>query len=386
VTKTIHEPEGAQRVPVVSYNRELSAAALRQLRLLASMPYVEERVVAMADAHLADGVAVGSVFATTHEVVPAALGGDIGCGMCALRFDLHAPTLDRRDLERALVALGKAIPVGTDGHSAKTARLPDSLAAPALSTATLEHEKERLAARQLGTLGGGNHFVELERDGGGCLWVLVHSGSRGMGGAVRNHHAAAAKAREALAIPALDTRDEAGRAYLDDVTWALSYARENRALMVRRVREVLADLFGAEADEASFVDVHHNFVARERHEERDYLVHRKGAVAAPEGATVIIPGSMGTASYLAEGRGDPTAFGSSSHGAGRVMSRGEARARVRPGELARAMGKVVYDERKARALVEEAPGAYRNIGEVLEDQAELVTPVVRLSPLMVLKG
>lgn len=386
MTATIHEPEGAQRVPVVSYNRELSPAALRQLRLLASMPYVEERVVAMADAHLADGVAVGSVFATTHAVVPAALGGDIGCGMCALRFDLHAPTLDRRDLQQALSALAKAIPVGTEGHSAKGARLPDSLAEAALSTSSLEHEKERLAPRQLGTLGGGNHFVELERDGGGCLWVLVHSGSRGMGGEVRNHHAAAAKARLDLPIPALDTREDTGRAYLEDVTWALAYARENRRVMLNRVCEVLADLFGAEADDGSMVDVHHNFVARERHGEHGYLVHRKGAVAAPAGATVIIPGSMGTASYLAEGLGERVSFGSSSHGAGRVMSRGDARAKVRPGELARAMGKVVYDERRARALVEEAPQAYRDIGEVMEDQGELVRAVVRLAPLVVLKG
>jgi tRNA-splicing ligase RtcB (3'-phosphate/5'-hydroxy nucleic acid ligase) len=393
MTPLVFPPEGAQRVPVVAWSSALSAATLRQLRRLASEPYVVDRVAAMPDAHVAEGVAVGTVFATEDEVVPAALGGDLGCGVAALRFEEGASSLSRRDRERLLGALASAVPVGDACQPGRGRPLPDSLASAPLSTKALERQRDTLAPRHVGTLGGGNHFLELDRDAGGSLWLLVHTGSRGMGAAVRAHHGRAAEAAggaarggEAGGLSALSVREGAGAAYLADLGWALAFARENRRLLMHTASAVVAELFGLEPDAASFLDVHHNYVEAELHDSRTLLVHRKGAVSAREGASVLVPGSMGTASYVARGLGNRLAFASCPHGAGRALSRTEARRALKPADLRRAMGRVAYDERRAGSLIEEAPQAYRPIGEVLDDGSELIEPVLRLEPLAVLKG
>lgn len=382
--RVIFDPDGGQRVPIRIWARQIALETVRQLRRLAARPYVVDFVAAMADAHVADGVAVGTVFATERTVVPRALGGDLGCGMSAVRLGVDAGTLGRRELEGVVDALGRAIPAGDAVHRGRGVDVPDRLLAQRLSTRSLEHTREALARRHLGTLGGGNHFLELDRDPEGGLWLLVHSGSRGLGAAVAAHHARAAAVRESDDLAGLDVEREDGRAYLDDVRWALDFARANRDALATRALEVIGD-FAAVVDEER-VDVHHNFVARERWFGRDVYVHRKGAVAVPAGTRALVPGSMGTASYLVEGLGNEGSFGSCSHGAGRVMSRKEARSAVRPEELRRAMRRVVFPERLARHLVEEAPSAYRDITEVLEDQEDLVRRRVRLEPVAVLKG
>ena len=334
--------EEGQRVPVLLWSRCPPPAAVKQLQRLAAQPWVVDQVARMPDLHLAEGVAVGTVFATEHHAIPAALGGDLGCGVTALRFRCHAPSLSRRQLGAALAALDRVIPTGDALQGRPGVPVPEGLAASPLSTGALGRARDRLAPLHLGTLGGGNHF--------------------------------------------LDTRAGAGQAYLADVAWALRFARANRDRIAARASEILADTLGAEPEPESRVDVHHNFLSREEHGSRPVLVHRKGAVAAPEGASVLIPGSMGTATYVAEGRGDPRSFCSCSHGAGRVMSRGEARARVTPKLLEAQLRRVVSDRRKIRTLIEEAPAVYRDICEVMEDQRELITPRLHLSPLGVLKG
>jgi tRNA-splicing ligase RtcB len=398
LSRVVFDPAGGQRVPVRIWARAITEETERQLVRVASQPYVVGHVAAMADAHVSQGIAVGTVFATEHAVVPAALGGDLGCGMSAARIGLDADGLDRRLLTRVVADLGRAIPTGDRTHRGAGVPVPDGLLAPALSTRSLDHAREALARRHLGTLGGGNHFLELDRDADGGLWLLVHSGSRGLGAAIAAHHAKAAGSASPLA--ALDVRHEAGAAYLGDLAWALAFARENRRRLAARAMEVLADVAGAaialdgtppasserDPHPAEAVDVHHNFVTRERWLDRELLVHRKGAVAVPKGALALIPGSMGTASYLVEGLGCEASFGSCSHGAGRVMSRREARDRIAPAGLARAMRDVVYPEGMARALVEEAPAAYRDVREVLEDQEDLVMRRTRVEPIAVLKG
>ncbi|WP_394825420.1 RtcB family protein [Pendulispora albinea] len=395
MSRIVFEPERGQRVPVRIWARALGEATLRQLQHIASQPYVVEHVAAMADAHVAEGVAVGTVFATEHTVVPRALGGDLGCGMSAVRLGARSDSLDRRALERVITQLGKAIPTGDSTHRGRGVPVPDPLLAEPLSTRALEHTREALTRRHLGTLGGGNHFLELERDPEGYLWVLVHSGSRGLGAAIAAHHARAAEAvppatdeasaRGALA--GLDTRTEHGAAYLRDLTWALAFARANRAALLARALDVLSDTSHASHGAGEpLVDIHHNFVARERWFGRELLVHRKGAVSVPSGTMALIPGSMGTASYIVEGLGHEAAFGSCSHGAGRVMSRKEARARIRAPAFARSMRRVVYPKHLEAGLVEEAPAAYRDIVEVLDDQGDLVRRVLRLEPVAVLKG
>jgi tRNA-splicing ligase RtcB len=378
------EPKRGQRVPIRIWASAISPETIRQLERLASRPYVVDFVAAMADAHVSEGIAVGTVFATERTVVPRALGGDLGCGMSALRIGEGAESLERRTLEDILHALGRVIPTGNALHRGRGIDVPEGVLALPLSTRSLEHTREALARRHLGTLGGGNHFLELDRDPDGGLWLLVHSGSRGLGAAVAAHHDRAASAGDAKALAGIDVHAAGGEAYLGDVRWALDFARTNREAIASHALSVLGDFVPVSVEER--IDIHHNFVEKEHWFGRDVFVHRKGAVAVPKGTLALIPGSMGTASYIVEGLGSEEAFGSCSHGAGRVMSRKEARTAIRPEALKRAMRRVVYPESLSTHLVEEAPGAYRDITEVLDVQEDLVRRRVRLEPIAVLKG
>ncbi len=277
--------------------------------------------------------------------------------------------------------------MGDAVHRGQGAAVPEGLLDAPLSTHALERARERLARRHLGTLGGGNHFVELDREvGGDGLWVLIHSGSRGLGAAVAGHHLGVARAIGEGSIPGIAVDSQEGRACLADLAWAFRFGAANRAALLHSAAGVVAEALAISLEEGSGIDVQHNFVAAEEHFGHPLWVHRKGAIAAPAGARVLIPGSMGTASYLAEGLGEPTAFHSASHGAGRVMARRQARERIRLDRFVRSMGRVVYDTRRASELIEEAPAAYRKIAEVLEDESDLVRPLLRLEPLVVLKG
>lgn len=380
-------PNGAEGgIPIRAWAPDLTSDALRLLQLVASRPWAVDHVAAMPDVHVAEGVAVGTVFATHDTLVPAALGGDLGCGIAAARFDFAAATLSLAQLEKLLGALARRFPSGDEGHRLRGAEVPDGLLQAALSTGALEHTRERLAKRHLGTLGGGNHFIEIDRDAGGDLWLLVHSGSRGLGSAIGTHHCKAAEGIGEKPLAGLPVDSEPGGAFLADLRWTLAFAKANRDRLIEQTAEAVQDLVGAAMVPTSRLDVPHNFVEQAEHGGRRLWVHRKGAISAPAGARAVIPGSMGTASYLVEGLGEPTSFGSASHGSGRCMSRREARERIKRGELERSMRRVVFDARRADALVEEAPAAYRDIREVLEAEADLVRPLLRLDPIAVFKG
>jgi tRNA-splicing ligase RtcB (3'-phosphate/5'-hydroxy nucleic acid ligase) len=386
MARVIPPPAGRSAVPVHVWSREPPPAAVAQLERIAAQPYVVGHVAGMPDLHVAHGVAVGTVFATAGVVVPSALGGDLGCGVAAVQLDVPARALGGQDLQRILAGWSARIPVGDAVHHGKGATAPSELLAQPLSTSSLEHARERLVRRHLGTLGGGNHFVELDRDMSGAVWLLVHSGSRGLGSAIGAHHLRAAETSGFGDIPGLSVDSDAGRACLADMSWALAFASANREALLASAALVVHHVAGANSDPSTRIDVHHNFPREEEHLGRKVWIHRKGAIAAPAGARVLIPGSMGTASYLALGLGEATSFASASHGAGRVMTRREACERIRVDRLARSMHRVVHDERRAPALVEEAPEAYREITEVLEDEVDLVRPIQRLEPLVVLKG
>lgn len=375
-----------QRVPVRVWARAPPPEAIRQLVRIANEPWAVDFVAGMADVHVAEGVAVGTVFATERTVVPRALGGDLGCGMAAMRLSVEAARLDRATLVRLVDALDRAIPSGDATHRGAGAAVPDALLSAPMSTRALAHTRDALARRHLGTLGGGNHFLELDRDADGDVWLLVHSGSRGLGAAIAAHHLRVAEASGGGGLARLDVESARGAAYLGDLAFALAFARENREALAQRAIGLLAEELRQEVGVERIVDLHHNFVAREVWGGRQRLVHRKGAVHAQRGGLALIPGSMGTASYVVEGLGNEASFGSCSHGAGRVLRRSEARAKISPPALARVMRHVVFPEARARALVEEAPAAYRDLGEVLEDQADLVVRRVRLEPIAVLKG
>ena len=387
-----------QRVPLHVWGRDVGEDAVRMLRALASAPWVVEHVAAMPDAHVSENVCVGTVFVTEHTVVPSALGGDLGCGMRAVRVVSSGFSADRSLLDRVVSALERAIPVGEAEHRGPLDDLPEELGRAPLSTGALAHLRERKGPRHLGTLGGGNHFVELDTDAEGGLWLLVHSGSRGLGSAIFAHHARVAETQgQGRGLVGLDVRLALGRAYVDDLAFALAFARANREVLTAKALAVVCDVLGLEPESfpemvaedltaPSSVDVHHNFVAEESWGERRLWVHRKGAVRAESGSWVLVPGSMGTASYLARGKGCADSFGSCSHGAGRLLSRKEARKTIRRDAFERSMRKVAYPRGLSDKLVEEAPRAYRDVREVLDDQADLVTPVRRLEPIAVLKG
>jgi tRNA-splicing ligase RtcB len=333
-------------------------------------------VALMPDAHLAEDVCVGTVLAA-DRVFPQAVGGDIGCGMSAIRFDAAADRIDDEHSARAIFdAIGSRIPI------AKHHTLPSwgAIDPSALSHRSLVKHAERDGIRELGTVGRGNHFVELQRDEAGDLWAMIHTGSRAMGPAIRDHHTRGAPRAGKLAY--LDDPS----AYLGDVAWARAYARESRRRIAGELAAILRELFSIERDEREAIDVDHNHVAREPCFGRELWVHRKGAMSAPEGAPGVIPGSMGTASYHVEGRGHPDALSSCSHGAGRSMSRGLARRAISVSRLFDETRGIWIDPRVAARLSEEAPSAYKDIGKVMKAQRDLVRIVRRLTPVLVYKG
>lgn len=384
--QVIFDEARGQRVPVHLWARDASRETVEQLVHIASRPYVTRHVAAMADAHVAHGVAVGTVFATQRTVVPRALGGDLGCGIAATRLSVDAEQLDRRTLERIVDALGRAIPAGDAVHRGAGIEVPGRLLQGSLSTHALLRTRDALAKKHLATLGGGNHFLEIDRDADGGTWLLVHSGSRGLGAAIAAHHVRAAEAHDADPLAGIDVESATGRAYLDDLDWALAFARTNRDALGSRALVVIADVLGADVEAEEHLDVPHNFVTRETWDGEPLFVHRKGAVCVPRGVRALVPGSMATASYVVEGLGCSAAFDSCSHGAGRVLTRTEARSRIRAHTLARDMRRIVWPEHLARRLVEEAPSAYRNVTDVLDAQRDLVVRQRRLEPMAVLKG
>jgi tRNA-splicing ligase RtcB len=313
------------------------------------------------------------------------VGGDIGCGVAAIAFDVEAGALDDEHVAAAVLSgLREGIP--SIRHSRRSgARLPGQLESGELSAPALEARKRHEAAAQIGTLGRGNHFVELQRGDDGRLWSMVHSGSRGIGQAIRDHHLARCPAgRHGFRF--VDAGGEAGRAYLADASWAVAYATASRRAMVDVVGEVVARVLGAGADRGSFVDCNHNHVRRETHAGETFWVHRKGAMPAGDGEPGLIPGSMGTPSVHVVGRGCVDALCSSAHGAGRRLSRTDARRTISTRDVGRQMRGVWFDHRVAAGLREEAPSAYKDIDAVLRAQRDLVRIVRRLRPVLSFKG
>jgi tRNA-splicing ligase RtcB (3'-phosphate/5'-hydroxy nucleic acid ligase) len=342
------------------------------------------RVALMPDAHLAEDVCVGTVVGTSDTLYPNAVGGDIGCGVAAIAFDIEAARVrDRRVGARFLARLYERIPFVRHRRGDHPA-LPDELRDRPLSPA-LEKARRREAEAQLGTIGSGNHFIELQEDEAGQLWLMLHSGSRGLGQAIRDHHLARCRSGR-LGLRFVEAESTAGREYLADLDWALAYADLNR----RRMMDVAVDVLGRIADARpvhdSYLHCHHNHVRREAHGGETLWVHRKGAIPAALGEVGLVPGSMGTASVHVVGLGHEGALGSCAHGAGRRLSRSDARRRISVTQLAREAGEVLFDHRLAASLRDEAPSAYKDIDSVLAAQRDLARVTRRLRPVLVYKG
>ena len=343
------------------------------------------RVAVMPDVHLSEDVCVGTVVATDRRLIPKAVGGDIGCGMVSVRTDAAADLLaSERAAARLFDGLGRRVPVNRHRAATMPEALPPDLAA-GLSDARLTALARRDGRAQFGTLGSGNHFVEFQADDDDRLWVTVHSGSRAMGQAILRHHLEAATPTRGR-IVSIDADTDAGRAYLADVAWARRYAAANRDAIVSAVDAVLRDAFGVALEPGTAIAADHNHVRSEVHGGRRWWVHRKGALSARADEPGIVPGSMGTATFHVRGRGCAAALCSSSHGAGRAMSRSEARRRISVRRLGRETRGVWLDRRFERRLLDEAPSAYKDVRRVMRAQRELTRIVRELRPLLCYKG
>jgi tRNA-splicing ligase RtcB (3'-phosphate/5'-hydroxy nucleic acid ligase) len=364
-----------------------------QAELTAAMPFVFPHVALMPDAHLGLGATVGSVIPTLRTLMPAAVGVDIGCGMIAVRSQLSVADLGGRPLAPLREAIEAAVPLSagqannrlTDSARARVAELE---AVPGVEPdARLRRWRE-----QLGSLGSGNHFIEVSLDEEQRVWLFLHSGSRGVGNKMAQHHIkVAAQLMERYWVRLAD-RDLAYLvegtaefdAYLRDLRWAQRYALLNREEMMDRVVGCLASFVGTEVVETERINCHHNFTATERHFGKVVWVSRKGAIEARQGQPGLIPGSMGTASYVVEGRGNPVALSSAPHGAGRAYSRSAARRAFTRDQLRQAM--VGIEFRDSEAFLDEIPAAYKDIDRVMLDAADLVTVRHTLRQIVNVKG
>ncbi|GAA1396632.1 RtcB family protein [Kitasatospora putterlickiae] len=388
------------RVPIRMWTdpATVEGQAMQQLRNISSLPWLHGLAV-MPDVHLGKGATVGSVIAMRGAVCPAAVGVDIGCGMSAVKTSLTAKDLPD-DLARLRSRIEQAIPVGRGLHSSPvdpgkvhgvpTGGWDDFWQRFDAVAPEVKWRRER-AAQQMATLGGGNHFIEVCVDDTGAVWLMLHSGSRNIGKELAEHHMGVAQSLphnqglidRDLAVFIADTPQMA--AYRQDLFWAQEYAKRNRALMMALFQDVVRREFPrAKVAFDEVISCHHNYVSEESYDGVDLLVTRKGAIRAGSGDYGIIPGSMGTGSYIVRGLGNEASFNSASHGAGRKMSRNAAKKRFTTQDLAEQTKGV--ECRKDAGVVDEIPGAYKPIEKVIEQQRDLVEVVAHLKQVVCVKG
>lgn len=377
---------------LINWASDIEPETIAQAERTAALPVIAGHVALMPDAHVGTGATVGSVIPTKGAILPSAVGVDIGCGMAAVELDVTASQL-ADDLNPLEDLIAQAIPAGlAKGHAHATkASVAFFEANPPVSE--LSEDLVARARNQFGSLGGGNHFFELCLDERDRVWVLLHAGSRGVGKTLADGHIKIARGLARDAMLDLEDLDLAWfvqgtpefSSYIGDMLWAQRYALANRdAMLDAALRTVLDFLgFGRETDR---VNCHHNYAQLEMHEGQELWITRKGAIRAGIGDRGLIPGSMGAASYIVEGRGNPLSFSSCSHGAGRRMSRNKARDTFTAADLVAQMGDRVWQKDQAAHLVDEIPSAYKSIAQVMADQADLVHVVHTLRQVLNYKG
>ena len=395
-------------MPIKQWTRgvQVEEVALRQLENLARLPFVRPWVAAMPDVHWGIGATVGSVIPSIGAIIPAAVGVDIGCGMAAVRTTLRASDLPDT-LSGVRKSIERSVPHGRSkgGRRGDQGAWPDPPERVATVWSSLRERFDRIADKHpqvrksnhihhLGTLGTGNHFIEVCLDEEDRVWAMLHSGSRGVGNRIGTYFIELAKTDMRRVLANLPDRDlayfvegsEHFSDYCDAVGWAQDFARHNRELMMAATLQGLRQTRGIPPFEleTTAVNCHHNYVAREKHFGQDVLITRKGAVRAGQGELGIIPGSMGTRSYIVRGKGNPESFHSCSHGAGRAMSRGEARRRFTVDDHRRATAGI--ECRKDADVIDETPMAYKPIEAVMEAQRDLVDVVHTLRQVVCVKG
>lgn len=365
---------------------------IEQAKNLANLPFAFNHIALMPDTHQGYGMPIGGVLATHGVVIPNAVGVDIGCGMCAIKTNLTVEGFCVGAIKAVMGEIRKAVPVGFSHHREKLAALAMPIVLEKMPIVEREFEKART---QLGTLGGGNHFIEIQKDEYGGIWIMIHSGSRNLGKQVADHYNKIAKALNAKWHTAVDPKADLAffpsdtaeaRDYLAEMNYCLAFSKANRAKMMEAIKTAFR-LVNPDTQFGETLDIQHNYAAWENHFGQNVIVHRKGATQARVGQRGIIPGSQGTASYIVEGLGNPESFMSCSHGAGRRMGRKEAERTLNLADEIRKMDdKGILHGIRGKGDLDEAASAYKDIDVVMQEQQDLVKILTRLEPMAVIKG
>jgi len=388
------------KIPLKIWAEDIEEGALEQAKHLTELPFAFKHIAIMPDAHQGYGMPIGGVMATKDVIVPNAVGVDIGCGMCAVKTSLTE--IDTDTLKKIMGEIRKVIPVGFKKHQEKQdeSLMPYDRLHPNCQQTIVKREFDN-ALKSLGTLGGGNHFIEIQKGDDGHIWIMIHSGSRNLGKQVADYYNKLAVAlnerwfsqvskKWELAFLPIDNKE--AQAYLREMNYCVEFALANRELMMKRIMKIFKDCYFEDGtwrdiDFDEMINIAHNYASLENHFGHNVWVHRKGATKATKGLIGIIPGSQGTSSYIVEGLGNPESFMSCSHGAGRKMGRKQAQRELDLEKEVKALDKkgILHSIRGVKDL-DEAPGSYKNIDEVMENQKDLVKIKVELKPLAVIKG
>ena len=381
--------------PVKIWTDNVEESAMRQIENLTTLPFLFHHLAIMPDVHAGMGMPIGGVLACKDAVIPNAVGVDIGCGMCAVKTNWKIDNIPPEVLRKKIMrGIRKRIPLGMDHHKEPQdeAYLPTG---HDIDKTVIVKQRQISITKEVGTLGGGNHFIELQKDEEGTLWIMIHSGSRNLGSRVGEHYNNIARVlnekwhsvvKPELRLSFLPWGTKEFEMYWNEMRFCIDFALCNRRLMMQRIEEVIADaLPGIEFE--PMINIAHNYAAFEHHYGEDVIVHRKGATLAREGVVGIIPGSQGTASYIVEGVGNPESFCSCSHGAGRVMSRSAAiKTLDMAEEVAQLEAKGIVHAIRCQDDMQEASGAYKDIETVIKNELDLVKVKTRLLPIAVIKG
>ena len=381
--------------PVKIWTNSVEESAMRQIENLTTLPFLFHHLAIMPDVHAGMGMPIGGVLACKNAVIPNAVGVDIGCGMCAVKTNWKVADIPM-DTMRIQIMRGirKRIPLGMEHHK----EAQDEKYLPQghdIDKMEIVKRRQTAITKEVGTLGGGNHFIELQKDEEGSLWIMIHSGSRNLGKLVGDYYNEKARVLNArwwsvvspdIRLPFLPLRTEEFNDYWQEMEYCIDFALCNRKLMMERIEEVISDAI-PEITFEPMINIAHNYAAWEHHFGEEVIVHRKGATLAREGVIGIIPGSQGTASYIVEGLGNPESFCSCSHGAGRTMSRTAAiRDLDMKEEVERLEAKGIIHAIRGQSDMQEASGAYKDIETVIANEADLVKVKTRLLPVAVIKG
>ncbi|MBW6480785.1 MAG: RtcB family protein [Bacteroidales bacterium] len=382
-----------EKLPIKLWLNDVEEGALLQARNLANLPFAFKHIALMPDCHQGFGMPIGGVLALDEVIIPNAVGVDIGCGMCAVKTSIEH--VSHPQLKNIMAGIREVTPLGFKHHKTiqDEKHMPDNSDPYTMEVVSREYESARY---QVGTLGGGNHFIEIQKGSDGKIWIMIHSGSRNIGKQVADHYnRLAIKLNEQwkspvprsaqLAYLPLDTPES--QAYMSEMQYCVDFALANRKLMMSRILDIFSDHFKSDFNAFPMINIAHNYASKETHFGNEVIVHRKGATLAEDGTTGIIPGSQGTRSFIVKGKGNPESFNSCSHGAGRIMGRKQAQRSLNLNEEIKKLNEkgIIHALRSVRDL-DEAASAYKDIDVVMKNQEDLVEILVELTPLAVVKG